>query len=135
MNINEFSNPTSERIYILIDLLNEIETYSNKDNAIISSDSKSDNLTIIESFLYDAIESVAEKSDITPHKVERTLNDVIVNGDMRFNIVTFCKEITDWIETSDKTALKETLIKNISAETNDSDLKAIENWFKEQYQT
>ncbi|MDE6092706.1 MAG: hypothetical protein K2F73_02330 [Ruminococcus sp.] len=129
MNISEFSNPTSERIYILIELLNEIETYSNKDNAIISSDSQSDNLTIIESFLYDAIEAVAEKTGSTPHHVERVLNDIITDGDMRLNIVYFCYDIIEWLITGDRTKIRKVLIYNISDNFPDGDKKAIDNWY------
>lgn len=130
--MNGFSNQTSERINILIELLNEIEKSNNQHNAVLSSNSKAENDNVIQSLLYNAMETVAEKTGKGYHHIEKVLNDIITEGDMRFNIVTFCKEITDWIETFDKTALKETLIKNISVETNDSDLKAIENWFKEQ---
>ncbi|MDE6780648.1 MAG: hypothetical protein K2J40_04215 [Ruminococcus sp.] len=121
----------SEKIQILIGLLNETEKFNTKFNSDSYSESEANaDLVMIQSILYDAIETVAKKINSTSHHVERILNDVIVNGDMRLNIVHFCRNIKDWLVTGDKSALKEVLIKNISEDDNDSDLQAIEIWYR-----
>lgn len=125
----EFSSPTSKRMYILIELLEETEISNKKYSSVTSSNSKSENDNAIQSLLYEAIETVSEKSGMTSHEIERVLNDVIVSDDMRLNIVHFCNNITEWLITSDKSALKEVLIKNISDKNHNSDLQAIENWY------
>lgn len=125
----EFSNPVSKRMYILIELLEETEISNKKYSSITASNSRAENDNAIQSLLYEAIETVSEKSGMTSHEIERALNDVIVNDDMRLNIVHFCNNITDWLITSDKSVLKEILIKNISDENHNSDLQAIENWY------
>ncbi|MCM1506466.1 MAG: hypothetical protein NC177_04950 [Ruminococcus flavefaciens] len=127
--IAEFSNPPSKRIYILIELLEETEISNKKYNSITFSNSKAENDNAIQNLLYNAIETLSEKSGMTSHDIERTLNDVVVNDDMRLNIVHFCNNINDWLITGDKKILKEVLIKNISDKNHDSDLQAIENWY------
>lgn len=113
----------SERINILIELLEEIKNIHSKNPCPVS-------LLAIQPMLYDSIDKVAEKTDSTPHHVERTLNDVVVDGDMRFNIISFCNNITDWLNTADKSAIRDVLIKNISPENHNSDMNAIENWYR-----
>lgn len=126
----EFSNPPSKRIFILIELLEKTELFNKKYHSVTSSNTNAENNNAIQELLYNAIETVAEISGLTTHDIERVLNDVIVNDDMRLNIVHFCKNITDWLVTGDKSALKEVLINNISEDNHDSDLQAIENWYK-----
>lgn len=134
MIINESSNAASERISILIGLLDEIEKL-NTENSSISDSSYSEaeataDLLWTQSMLYEALDTVAAKMNSTTHHVERILNDVVVSDDMRLNIVHFCKNITDWLVTGDKSALKEVLINNISEDNHDIDLQAIEKWYK-----
>ena len=126
----EFSNPPSKRIFILIELLEKTELFNKKYHSVTSSNTNAENNNAIQELLYNAIETVAEISGLTTHDIERVLNDVVVNDDMRLNIVHFCKNITDWLVTGDKSALKEVLINNISEDNHDSDLQAIENWYK-----
>lgn len=128
--IVEFSNPPSKRIFILIELLKKTELFNKKYHSVTSSNTNAENNNAIQELLYNAIETVAETSGLTTHDIERVLNDVVVNDDMRLNIVHFCKNITDWLVTGDKSALKEVLINNISEDNHDSDLQAIENWYK-----
>lgn len=128
--IVEFSNPPSKRIFILIELLKKTELFNKKYHSVTSSNTNAENNNAIQELLYNAIETVAEISGLTTHDIERVLNDVVVNDDMRLNIVHFCKNITDWLVTGDKSALKEVLINNISEDNHDSDLQAIENWYK-----
>lgn len=130
---NESLNTASERISVLIGLLNETEKLNAENSCTPDSCSESEataDLVMLQSILYDAIETVAQKTDSTPHHVERILNDVVVNDDMRLNIVHFCNHILKWLATGDKSELKEVLIKNISEDNHDIDLQAIENWYK-----
>lgn len=128
--ITEFSNPPSKRIFVLIELLEKTELSNKKYYSVTDSNTNAENNNAIQELLYNAIEAVAEISGLTTHDIERVLNDVVVNDDMRLNIVHFCKNITDWLVTGDKSALKEVLINNISEDNHDSDLQAIENWYK-----
>jgi len=126
----EFSNPPSKRIYVLIELLEETEVFNKKYNSVKSSSSKVQNDNAIQELLYNAIEAVSEKSGLTSHDIERVLNDVIVNDDMRLNIVHLCNNIVDWLIMSNKDTLKKVLMKNISEESRNSDLQAVEKWYK-----
>lgn len=128
--IAEFSNPPSKRIFVLIELLEKTELSNKKYYSVTASNTNAENNNAIQELLYNAIEAVAEISGLTTHDIERVLNDVVVNDDMRLNIVHFCKNITDWLITGDKSALKEVLINNISEDNHDIDLQAIENWYK-----
>ncbi|MDE5556503.1 MAG: hypothetical protein K2J32_02240 [Ruminococcus sp.] len=105
----------SENIHILIEIINEIKSNSTGD---------------IMGLMLDAVETVAKKINSTPHHVERVLNDVITGGDMRYNLVDFSRIIAEYLTNGNKTSLKELLVKNISEENHDSDLQAIENWYK-----
>lgn len=129
MIINKSSNAASERISILIGLLKETELFNNKYHYVTSANTNAENNNAIQELLYNAIEAVAEISGLTTHDIERVLNDVVVNDDMRLNIVHFCKNITDWLVNGDKSALKEVLITNISEDNQNSDLQAIESWY------
>lgn len=120
----------SEKIHVLIELLDEIEKLNIKNPCILSSNSRSANLVMVQPLLYDAINMVAEKTDSTSHHTERILNDIITDGDMRLNIVYFCYDIIDWLITSDKTKLKKVLMNNTTDEYHDGDLLAIDNWYK-----
>ncbi|MDE6502725.1 MAG: hypothetical protein K2L10_11615 [Ruminococcus sp.] len=122
---------TSKRIHILIEILKETEISNEKYNSVTSSNSESKNKNAILEMIYNATETVAEKNNSTSHHVERVLNDVIVNEDMRLNIVHFCNKIIEWLITGDKSVIKEVLIKNVSETTHDSDLQAIEKWYNE----
>lgn len=106
---------TSENIRILIEVIKAVENNPNGD---------------IMSLMLCAVETVAENINSTPHHVERILNDVVTGGDMRYNLVDFSRIISEYLATNNKTPVKELLVKNISAENHDSDLQAIENWYK-----
>lgn len=105
----------SENIHILIEVIKAVENTPDGD---------------IMALMLDAVETVAIKTDTTPHHVERILNDVVTGGDMRYNLVDFGRIISEYLATNNKTPVKELLVKNISAENHDSDLQAIENWYK-----
>ncbi len=123
------NNQTSERINILIELLDEVEKTNNKHNVILSTNTKAENDNKIQGLLCGAVETVAEKTGTSPYHIEKVLNDVITDGDMRFNIVYFCCDITDWLITGDKTKIKKVLTDNIDESFSDGDMKAIENWY------
>ena len=123
--IIEFSNPPSKRMLVLIELLEETELFNNKYHSVTSANTNAENSKAIQELLYNAIESVSKISGLTTHEIERTLNDVIVNGDMRLNIVHFCNNIVYWLITGDKSELKEVLTNNISEDSHDIDLQAI----------
>ncbi|MDE5772771.1 MAG: hypothetical protein K2I06_14330 [Ruminococcus sp.] len=127
--MNGFSNQTSERINILIELLNEIEKSNNQHNAVLSSNSKVENDNVIQSLLYNAVETVAEKTGKGYHHIEKVLNDIITEVDMRFNIVYFCCDMVDWLITGDRTKIKKVLTNNINDIFSDGDRKAIEKWY------
>ncbi|MDE7137627.1 MAG: hypothetical protein K2O29_04115 [Ruminococcus sp.] len=127
--MNEFSNPTSERINTLIELLNEIEKFNNKHNAVSSSNPKAKNDNIIQGLLCDAVETVAVKTETSPHHIEKILNDIITEGDMRFNIVYFCCDMVDWLITGNRTKIKKVLTDNINENFTDGDRQAIEKWY------
>ncbi|MDE6538781.1 MAG: hypothetical protein K2K66_01200 [Ruminococcus sp.] len=121
----------SEKIHILIGLLNETEKFNTEFNSDSYSEFEANaDLVMLQSILYDAIEKVAKKINSTPHHVEKVLNDVITGGDMRYNLVDFSRIISEYLTTGNKTPLKELLVKNISEENHDNDLQAIENWYK-----
>ncbi|MDE6426033.1 MAG: hypothetical protein K2K89_07850 [Ruminococcus sp.] len=121
----------SEKIHILIGLLNETEKFNTEKlfNSYSEFEATAD-LVMLQSILYDATETVAKKINSTPHHVERVMNDVITGGDMRYNLVDFSRIIVEYLTTGNKTPLKELLVKNISEENYDSDLQAIERWYK-----
>lgn len=125
------TNPTSERIDILIRLLNEIEKSNAKHNTVLSSNSEAENDNAVQGLMFDAVESVAVQTEKSPHSVERTLNDIITGGDMRFNIVHFCRNITDWLVTGDKTEIKKILTYNTDENFKDADIQAIEEWYSD----
>ena len=114
----------SENIHIFISILNEIETLHKEKNYISPSFSADTNMMEFQSLLYDAIEIISNNTNLSSHQIERILND----GDMRFNIINFCRYSIEWLITSDKTAIKKILIKNASSENYENDLKVIEKW-------
>lgn len=118
----------SENIHIFINILNEIETLNKEKNYISPSFSADTNMMEFQSLLYDAIEIISNNTNLSSHQIERTLNDIIIDGDMRFNIINFCRYSIEWLITSDKTAIKKILIKNASSENYENDLKVIEKW-------
>ena len=118
----------SENIHIFINILNEIETLNKEKNYISPSFSADTNMMEFQSLLYDAIEVIANNTNLSSHQIERTLNDIIIDGDMRFNIINFCRYSIEWLITSDKTTIKKILIKNASSENYENDLKVIEKW-------
>ena len=79
--------------------------------------------------MFDAVEAVAVQTEKSPHSVERTLNDIITGGDMRFNIVHFCHNITDWLVTGDRTEIKKILTYNTDENFRNADSQAIEKWY------
>lgn len=127
--MNEFSNLTSERINILIELLNEIEKSSNGHHAVSSSNQKAENDNIIQGLLCSAVETVAVKTETSPYHIEKVLNDIITEGDMRFNIVYFCYDMVDWLITGNRTKIKKVLTDNIDENFTDGDRQAIEKWY------
>lgn len=118
----------SENIHIFISILNEIETLNKEKNYISPSFSADTNMMEFQSLLYDAIEIISNNTNLSSHQIERILNDIIIDGDMRFNIINFCRYSIEWLITSDKTAIKKILIKNASSENYENDLKVIEKW-------
>lgn len=118
----------SENIHIFISILNEIETLNKEKKYISPSFSADTNMMEFQSLLYDAIEIISNNTNLSSHQIERTLNDIIIEGDMRFNIINFCRYSIEWLITSDKTAIKKILIKNASSENYENDLKVIEKW-------
>lgn len=118
----------SENIHIFISILNEIETLNKEKNYISPSFSVDTNMMEFQSLLYDAIEIISNNTNLSSHQIERILNDIIIDGDMRFNIINFCRYSIEWLITSDKTAIKKILIKNASSENYENDLKVIEKW-------
>ena len=118
----------SENIHIIISILNEIETLNKEKNYISPSFSVDTNMMEFQSLLYDAIEIISNNTNLSLHQIERILNDIIIEGDMRFNIINFCRYSIEWLITSDKTAIKKILIKNASSENYENDLKVIEKW-------
>ncbi len=118
----------SENIHIFISILNEIETLNKEKNYISPSFSVDTNMMEFQSLLYDAIEIISNNTNLSLHQIERILNDIIIEGDMRFNIINFCRYSIEWLITSDKTAIKKILIKNASSENYENDLKVIEKW-------
>lgn len=118
----------SENIHIFINILNEIETLNKEKNYISPSFSADTNMMEFQSLLYDAIEIISNNTNLSSHQIERTINDIIIDGDMRFNIINFCRYSIEWLITSDKTAIKKILIKNASSENYENDLKVIEKW-------
>lgn len=127
--IVEFSNPPSKKIFVLIELLEKTELSNRKYHSVTSSNTNAENNNAIQELLYNAIETVAEISGLTTHDIERVLNDVIVNDDMRLNIVHFCRYITDWLITGNRTEIKKVLTDNIDENFTDEDRKAIEKWY------
>ncbi len=118
----------SENIHIFISILNEIETLNKEKNYISPSFSADTNMMEFQSLLYDAIEIISNNTNLSSHQIERIFNDIIIEGDMRFNIINFCRYSIEWLITSDKTAIKKILIKNASSENYENDLKVIEKW-------
>lgn len=118
----------SENIHIFISILNEIETLNKEKNYISLSFSADTNMMEFQSLLYDAIEIISNNTNLSSHQIERILNDIIIDGDMRFNIINFCRYSIEWLITSDKTAIKKILIKNASSENYENDLQVIEKW-------
>ena len=118
----------SENIHIFISILNEIETLNKEKNYISPSFSVDTNMMEFQSLLYDAIEIISNNTNLSSHQIERIFNDIIIEGDMRFNIINFCRYSIEWLITSDKTAIKKILIKNASSENYENDLKVIEKW-------
>lgn len=118
----------SENIHIFISILNEIETLNKEKNYISPSFSADTNMMEFQSLLYDAIEIISNNTNLSSHQIERIFNDIIIDGDMRFNIINFCRYSIEWLITSDKTAIKKILIKNASSENYENDLKVIEKW-------
>lgn len=118
----------SENIHIFISILNEIETLNKEKNYISPSFSVDTNMMEFQSLLYDAIEIISNNTNLSSHQIERIFNDIIIDGDMRFNIINFCRYSIEWLITSDKTAIKKILIKNASSENYENDLKVIEKW-------
>ncbi len=129
INMNEFSNPTSERINTLIELLNEIEKSNNQHNVITASNTKAENDNAIQGLLCEAVEIVAVKTETSSYHIEKVLNDIITEGDMRFNIVYFCCNMVDWLITGNRTKIKKVLTDNISENFTDGDLQTIEKWY------
>lgn len=116
----------SKNIHIFISLLNEIKRLNTQNPCI--SDLSDENTTEFQTLLYEAMENVANNMDSSFHKIERTFNDIIIDGDMRFNIVYFCQYCIEWLITNDNTTLKQILIKNASPDNYDNDFKTIEKW-------
>ncbi|MDE6034916.1 MAG: hypothetical protein K2G36_03295 [Ruminococcus sp.] len=101
----------SENISILVEIIKAIENNPTGD---------------IMCLMLDAVETVAENINSTPHHVERVLNDVITGGDMRYNLVDFSRIVSDYLRTGDKIPVKELLMKNIQS---DSDIEYVNNWY------
>lgn len=116
----------SKNIHIFISLLNEIKRLNTQNPRI--SDLSDENTAEFQTLLYEAMENIANNMDSSFHKIERTFNDIIIDGDMRFNIVYFCQYCIEWLITNDNTTLKQILIKNSSPDNYDNDFKTIEKW-------
>ncbi|MDE6833527.1 MAG: hypothetical protein K2J39_04675 [Ruminococcus sp.] len=102
----------SENIRILIEVIKAIENNPTGD---------------IMCLMLDAVETVAVKTDTTPHHVEKILNDVVTGGDMRYNLVDFSKIISEYLLTGNKTPVKNLLLKNIKS---DYDIEYINKWYE-----
>ncbi|MDE6780649.1 MAG: hypothetical protein K2J40_04220 [Ruminococcus sp.] len=121
----------SEKIHILIELLNQIRKLNIKNPSVVSSNSRSANLVMIQALLYDSMVITSDNSDIPLSYIENIMTDINATDKREFQLVHFCYYVIDWLVTGDKTTLKEVLIKNISEDSHDSDLQAIETLYRQ----
>lgn len=121
----------SEKIHILIELLNEIQKLNIKNLSVVPSGSIDSNSVMIQQLLYDSMVIVAESINKSFNYIAHIIADINVTDTRGFQTIYFCHNIIDWLATGDKSALKEVLLNNISEDNHDSDLQAIESWYKE----
>ena len=117
----------SEKIHTIIAVLDEIQKLNIKNQFVLSSNSRNENLVMIHRLLIDSTKTVAKNSGISFAQIERTMVDINAINRRGFQLVHFCYYVVDWLITGDKTTLKEVIMKNIES---DYDVKYINNWYE-----
>lgn len=120
-------NTPSEKIYILIAILDEIKKLNIKNPSVVTSNSRSENSFMVNKLLFDSMTIVASNINTPLSHIENIMTDINVTDTRGFQLIYFCYNIIDWLITGDKTTLKEVLMKNIKS---DYDIEYINNWYE-----
>ncbi|MDE6426032.1 MAG: hypothetical protein K2K89_07845 [Ruminococcus sp.] len=120
-------NTLSEKIYVSIDILNEIQKLNIKNPSVVTSNSRSENFFMVQQLFFDSITIVASNINTPIRHIEDIMADINVTDTRGFQLTYFWYNIIDWLVTDNKSVLKNVLMKNIES---DYDVEYINNWYE-----
>lgn len=120
-------NTPSEKIYVLINILNEIQKLNIKNPTVVTSNSRSENRIIVHRLSCSSMIIVADNINIPVRRIEYIMTDINAIDIRGFQIFYFYDNIINRLITGDKSALKKLLMKNIKF---DYDIEYINNWYE-----